>query len=73
MSKLILIQLNNKNIELLKEGDFIYKRIFLQAFISTISLGLILLILNKELLESGFWIYIKFLFVSLIIILHYLC
>jgi protoporphyrinogen IX oxidase len=72
IGRLIFIQVDNQNTNLQKEAYLIYKKISMPAFISTIFFGIILLFLNKSLLETGFWIYIKFFLISLIIIVHHL-
>ncbi|MGB5918526.1 CopD family protein [Arcobacter sp.] len=73
IGRLIFLQLGNKNTILQEEAYLIYKKISMPAFIATIFFGIILLFLNKSLLETGFWIYIKFFLISLIIIVHHLC
>lgn len=73
ISRLIFLQVVNKNTNLQNEAYLIYKKISMPAFIATISFGIILLFLNKSLLETGFWIYIKFFLISLIIMIHHLC
>lgn len=73
IGRLIFLQVVNKNTNLQNEAYLIYKKISMPAFISTIFLGLVLLSLNKSLLESEFWIYIKFFLISLIIMIHHLC
>lgn len=73
IGRLIFLQVVNKNTNLQNEAYLIYKKISMPAFIATISFGIILLFLNKSLLETGFWIYIKFFLISLIIMIHHLC
>lgn len=73
IGRLIFLQVVNKNTNLQNEAYLIYKKISMPAFIATISFGIILLFLNKSLLETGFWIYIKFFLISLIITIHHLC
>ncbi len=73
LGRLIFLQVENKNTYLQKEAYFIYKKISMPAFICTISLGLILIFLNKTVLETGFWIYTKFFIISIIIMIHHLC
>ncbi|MBF7065853.1 hypothetical protein D5R49_07095 [Arcobacter butzleri] len=61
-----------KNEFLLKEGFMIYNQISSFSFLFTICFGLILIFLNKSILETGIWIYIKFFLVSIIILIHHL-
>ncbi len=73
LQRLILLQVNTTQQLLITEGFFIYKRLANPAFSSTIVFGIVLIILNKSLLETGLWIYLKFFIISLIIIIHHLC
>ncbi|MCT7908466.1 CopD family protein [Arcobacter lacus] len=70
--RLILLQIDEKNEFLLKEGFIIYNQISSFSFLFTICFGLILIFLNKSILETGIWIYIKFFLVSIIILIHHL-
>ena len=70
--RLILLQIDEKNEFLLKEGFMIYNQISSFSFLFTICFGLILIFLNKSILETGIWIYIKFFLVSIIILIHHL-
>ncbi|RZV18633.1 CopD family protein [Aliarcobacter butzleri] len=70
--RLILLQIDKKNEFLLKEGFMIYNQISSFSFLFTICFGLILIFLNKSILETGIWIYIKFFLVSIIILIHHL-
>ena len=72
IQRLIYFQVDTKNGALLKEAWFIYTRFANPAFLFTIVFGFILIISNKGILESGFWIYIKFFLISLIILIHHL-
>ena len=54
LGRLIFLQVENKNTYLQKEAYFIYKKISMPAFICTISLGLILIFLNKTVLKQDF-------------------
>lgn len=73
MKKLILLQSQQSNIQLQQETAKTYKYLANPAFLATIIFGTLLLVLNKPLLQTGFWIYAKFFFISLIIIVHHLC
>ena len=73
MQRLIFLQVEKVNSKLLKEGYFVFESLAKPAFLLTIVFGVVLVVLNKGLLSSGFWIYVKFFFISLIIILHHLC
>lgn len=70
--RLILFQIDKKNEFLLKEAFIIYNQISSFSFLFTICFGLILIFLNKSILETGIWIYIKFFLVSIIILIHHL-
>ena len=73
MQKLILLQSKQNNSTLEQETAHTYKYLANPAFLATIVFGSLLLILNKPLLQTGFWIYLKFFFISMIIIVHHLC
>ncbi len=73
MQRLIFLQAGSTSQQLLKEGFFIYKRLANPSLLLTIVLGVILISLNKNLLETGIWIYLKFFIISLLIIIHHLC
>lgn len=70
--RLILLQIYEKNKILLKEAFMIYNQISSFSFLFTICFGLILIFLNKSILKTGIWIYIKFFLVSIIILIHHL-
>lgn len=72
MQRLILLQAEGKNDKLQEEAFFIYKKIASPAFLGTVVFGILLVIFNKAILESGFWIYAKFFLISLIILMHHL-
>lgn len=71
--RLIFIHNKHSQSHLKEEAFFVFPRLCTPAFIATIVFGTLLLVLNKALLETGFWIYIKFFVVSLIILLHHQC
>ena len=70
--RLILLQIYEKNKILLKEAFMIYNQISSFSFLFTICFGLILIFLNKSILKTGIWIYIKLFLVSIIILIHHL-
>ncbi len=72
LQRIIMSQSNKSDIKIIDDGFFIYKKVANPAFLSTIFFGVILISLNKSLLSSGFWIYMKFFFISMIIIIHHL-
>jgi putative membrane protein len=68
---LSLLQKDQKDKTLIDKALEFYKRVSNPALLVTVVLGVTLLVLNKGLLETGFWIYIKFFLTSLMILLHF--
>lgn len=62
---------DKKDKTLIDKGLQFYTRVSNPALFVTLILGITLLVLNKGLLETGFWIYIKFFFISLMILIHF--
>lgn len=73
IQRLVLLQARDKDNKVLEEGFLIYKKVANPAFLATFVFGIILISLNKALLSTGFWIYAKFFFISLIALLHHMC
>ncbi len=55
-----------------KEEKIIYRYIMSLGFILAVTCGISLIIINKSLLESGIWIYLKFFLISILAIIHHL-
>jgi len=72
-----LVALKSGNISLIekikKEEKTIYRYVASPAFVLAVGLGISLVMLNKDLLSTGFWIYIKFFFISILAIIHHWC
>mgnify|MGYP001598196498 CR=1 FL=1 len=66
-----LIQKNKNDKTLIDKGLQIYKQISNPALLVALIFGITLLVLNKTILETGFWIYVKFFLISLMILMHF--
>jgi putative membrane protein len=65
------IQAKQNNQVFFDEAIFIYKKVASPALTTVVVLGIALISLNKGLLETGLWIYIKFFLISLMAIMHF--
>ena len=69
--RLIVLQTKQACSMQLEEAFYMYKLFASPALSIAIILGTALLFLNKGILSTGFWIYIKFFLISMMIILHH--
>ncbi|RXK01852.1 hypothetical protein CRV02_05920 [Arcobacter sp. CECT 8989] len=59
-------------IKKLKQKEiFIYRYVSSFSFVFAVILGVVLIAQNSALLQSGYWIYTKFFFISLLAIVHH--
>lgn len=66
----LLIQNTPEDKIIFDKAMILYKKISSPALLVTILSGVTLLILNNVLLATGFWIYVKFFLISLLILMH---
>jgi len=69
--RLNTIQINQNKKVFLEEAHFIYKRVASPSLLMVVIFGISLISLNKGLLASGAWIYIKLFLISLMILMHF--
>jgi len=69
--RLNTVQLNQNKKVFLEEAHFIYKRVANPSLLMVVIFGISLISLNKGLLASGAWIYIKLFLISLMILMHF--
>ena len=69
--RLNTVQINQNKKVFLEEAYFIYKRVANPSLLMVVIFGISLISLNKGLLASGAWIYIKLFLISLMILMHF--
>ncbi|WP_417333506.1 CopD family protein [Halarcobacter sp.] len=64
-----------KDLQLIKKLEqkeiFIYRYVSSLSFVFAVTFGIVLIVQNSALLQSGYWIYTKFFFISLLAIAHH--